>query len=353
MNPAERTPRILVTRLSALGDCILTLPLVNALRDQFPSALIVWAAEPLSASLLRQQPAIDEVITVPKRWLRSLSTVRQLRSITRKYRFDWAIDPQSLAKSGLLAWTSGAKRRVGFARPRGREGAPLLMTERVVARSTHLVDATLELLDPIGVTSRHVRFDLPRFPEAGTRVDRFLLNACLTGPFAVINAGASQLARQWPADRYGRVARRLGEDLDLPTVVTWSGAQEQEWTHTIIEKSGGHALPAPPTDLEELRELLFRARFAIGSDTGPMHLAAAGGTPCVGLHGPTRPEHSGVYGPEHVTIGGQPPGRRYGRRDRTDQTEMRTIDVEQVMNACRNLLSRPARSSGIRRGQAA
>lgn len=338
-------PRILLTRLSALGDCMLTLPVACALRRRYPDALLIWAVEPLAATLVSRHPAVDRLVVVPKGWLKSPHLIRVVRDRLRSFQFEWAIDPQSLTKSSLLGWLSGARRRIGFARPQGRELAPWVNNECIERGAAHLVDASLKLLAPLDVTDTTVRFDLPVPIEAETVVDQFLAETCLSGGYVVINGAASWVSKQWPPDRYGRVARHLGEQYELPTVVTWAGQRELTSARQIVARSGGHAILAPATSLPQLAALLRRARLVIGSDTGPLHVAAALGTPCLGLYGPTRVEHCGPYGPGHVTIQADSP--RLGRRQRhLDDSAMRRITEEQVCDTCdrlmRHLSSAPA-----------
>jgi ADP-heptose:LPS heptosyltransferase len=351
MPELNRGPRILITRLSALGDCILTLPLACALRNHFPQAVLVWAVEPLAAELIGRHRVVDALVVVPKGWLASPHAVVALAKRLRAWRFDWVFDPQSLTKSSALAWLSGAPRRVGFTRPHGRELAPWLNNIRIPRRASHVVDATLQLLAPLGIDRTTVRFDIPSEPGAESRLDQFLRDTHLCSGFAVINSSASWPSKQWLPERYGRVARYLGERHDLPCVVTWSGPRERALSERILETSGGHGILAPQTNLLELAGLLRRARLFLGSDTGPLHLAAAVGTPCIGLYGPTRADHSGPYGSPHVVVevrSQQVPRRRR----RLDDSAMRRIMVEEVCAVCDQLLSRHHRER-TRRGQAA
>ncbi len=342
MSHADLAPRILITRLSAIGDCILTLPLVCALRDHFPKALLVWVIEPMAAQLLGQHRAVDEFIVVPKGWLKSYRTIRTLRRQLRAKQFDCVLDPQSLTKSCLLGRLSAAPRRIGFASPRGRELAPWLDNETINVGQLHLVDATLRLLEPLGIERPEVRFDVPIQHDSERRVQQYLHEALLANGYATINCAASNAARIWPAQRFGRVARYLGEQYGLPSVVTWAGTKEAERAQRVVAKSGGHALLAPDTSLSELAALQRHARLMIGSDTGPLHLAAAVGTPCLGLYGPTRVALSGPYGAEHYAIESDVPRDSSRQRRRGDDAAMRRIAVEAVCEACDELLSRPA-----------
>ena len=115
----NEAPRILICRLSAVGDCILTTPMVAALREHFPQAFLAWAVEPAAASLLVDHPSLDELIVVDKKWHKSAASIGAVRRQLRARRFDVALDPQSLSKSSLLAWLSGARQRIGFQAHRG------------------------------------------------------------------------------------------------------------------------------------------------------------------------------------------------------------------------------------------
>jgi lipopolysaccharide heptosyltransferase I len=336
----DPSPRILIARLSAVGDCIHTAPLATALRRQFPRAFIAWVVQGGTAGLLESHPAIDRVIAVKKNWLRSPQDVARLRSKLRSLQFDVAIDPQSLSKSAIAAWLSGAPRRIGFARPQGRELAPLLNNQTIAPTATHVVDRYLELMRPLGVTPGPVNFELHAPAEAKLFAVRTIDELHLRTGFAALNPGAGWDSKLWPAERYGKVARFLGEKLQLPSLALWSGEREKVWAETIVARSGGHAVLAPSTTLPQLAALAAAAKIFVGADTGPLHLAAAMGTPCVGLYGPTRPEECGPYGQDHQAVQAYyQDGTSRERRGR-DDSAMQAISVEMVYEACGSVLSR-------------
>jgi len=337
---SDQHPRILISRLSAIGDCVLTTPLLCALRDHLPNAHIAWVTQRASAMLLEGHAALDELIVVPKGWLKSPAEIRELRSKLRARRFDIAIDPHGLTKSSLAAWLSGAKRRIGFDKPRGRELSRWFNRELVTPIDDHLVDAQLELLKPLGIQKPAVRFDLPVIPEVESKVDTMIHAAHISCDFVAVNPGAGWDSKLWSADRYGRAARCLGERHQLPSFVLWSGERERVWAEQIVACSGGRAVLAPPTTLHELASILRRARMFVGSDTGPLHIAAAGGTPCVGLHGTTRPEASGAYGAQHIHIQKRHQDGTCRERRRANNDAMLEIDVDCVVAACEELLRR-------------
>ena len=188
--------------------------------------------------------------------------------------------------------------------------------------------------------NRHSHFELPLW-ESPT-IDTLIRNTHLTGGYAVLNPGAGWDSKTWPARRFGQLARQLGEHLNLPSVVAWAGEREKRWAVEIVERAGGNAWLAPSTSLVQLATLLRKARLCVAGDTGPLHLAAAVGTPCVGLHGTTRPERSGAYGLEHQHVQAFYQSGTSRQRRRAPNLAMQAIDVPMVLAACERLLSRPA-----------
>lgn len=326
------TPRILIARLSAMGDCILTMPLLCALRDHFPRASLTWVVEQGAAPLLRGHRCLDHLIVLPKGWLKSPRQVWRLRRQLRELRIDVTLDPQGLFRSGAVARLSGAPRRIGFAPPLGRELTPWLNTELVVPQADHVVDRQLELLAPLGIKWPRVRFEVPEDEAAAARMDDYLRGQQIER-FVVINPGATWDSRLWEMERYGLVAAHLAAR-GLTPLVTWGGNRELGWAETIVGASQGTAHLAPPTRLPELAALLRRARLYVGSDTGPMHVAAALGTPCVSLHGPTRWEQSGPYGSIHQPVQEYYQAGTSRERRRAANDAMRAIQVDTVCRAC-------------------
>ena len=333
--PLDGSPRILITRTSAVGDCILTLPMLCALRKHYPQAMLAWVTEPGPAQILGEHPDLDQLLVISKGWLKSPAEIRRIGRELRELRIDTVLDPQSLTKSAALGWLSGAAQRIGFARPRGRELSIWLNRDCHVATASHIVDAQLELLQQLDVKPGTARFRLPAWPEAEPVAEQFVRRAHLGVGFVVLNPGAGWESRVWPAESYGRLARQLGEELNLPTAVVWSGAAERAAAERIQEKSGGHAVLAPSTTLRELAAILRRAQLFVGSDTGPLHLASAVGTRCVGLYGTTHPDASGPYGNQHEVVQAyyqQYPTSREQRRATNDA--MQAITPERVFQAC-------------------
>ena len=331
---------ILIVRLSAIGDAIHGLPVLCTLRDHFPRARLTWVVEERAAAMLRGHAALDRLVTLPRRWWRSPLNVLRLRRDLRAIRPEVAIDLQGLTKSAAVARLSGAGLRIGFAKPEGRELSRWLNNRLVTTSTTHVVDRYLELLRPLGIERPQVRFDVPQRSEDEASIGRLIRERGLGAGFAIINPGAGWPSKRWPTERYSAVARHLGQQRNLRTLVVWAGAEERAWADQIITTSAGMAQMAPATSLSELAELCRRARLFIGSDTGPLHLAAAVGTTCVGLYGPMPAERNGPYGGGHVALqNARLMGSSRRRRSATNES-MLAISVADVCGACDQILDR-------------
>jgi lipopolysaccharide heptosyltransferase I len=334
-------PSFLIVRLSAVGDCIQTMPLAVALRERFPRAHITWVVEKIAAPLVEALPAVDRTIIVPKRYAFSLPTLTHLRTELRERRFDVALDPQGLTKSGFIGWLSGAARRIGFRRPAAREINPWMQTELVFSRAVHRVNRYLELLDPLGIEPPAVGFGLQIPASAEGKAHELAARPELQGGYAVLNPGAGWDSKRWPVERFAQTARHLAA-WGVPSVVTWGGRRENLWAEQIVAAAGPAAILAPPTSLLELAAVLRAGRLFVGSDTGPLHLAAAMGTPCIGLFGASEGTACGPFGGGHIVLQAALDNSMTRKRPGSDNWAMRRISVEMVMQACDEMLRRPA-----------
>jgi heptosyltransferase-1 len=334
--------RVLLVKLSAIGDVLHAMPTAVAVRRALPEAEIGWAVEGRAGDLLSGHPAIDRVIRLPRGWLKSPGEALRIRDQVRRFAPDVAIDLQGLLKSGLVAWFSGAGMRIGHAAPEARECSWLSSTHRVRATAAHVVDRNLQLLEPLGITPGEPRFDLPRDAAAREAVNAWWKSLALPDAPAVINPGAGWTSKLWPPERFATVARLLGRRHGLVSLIVWGGDAERVAAERIVRESGGEAVLAPATSLTELAEVAARARVFISSDTGPLHLAAAAGSPCVGLFGPVPASRNGPYGAIHVTVE-PPPGVRPVWKDRKrDTRSMLAIDADRVVSAAAQVISRQA-----------
>lgn len=307
-----RIQRIAIIKLSSLGDVVHALPVAHALRRALPSAHLTWIVEAREYAILRDHPELDAVVPVDTRlWRRLiwrpagarqvLGKVGRLRERIRGASFDAAIDLQGLLKSGLLTAYTGAPLRIGFSAGHCRERWNALFTNRRVTpdpAARHVVEQYLGLLAPLGIDPGPVEFHVPVPAAAERRIEEFLVKEGVKpgDRLVAINPGAGHPRKRWPVTCFGALAERLATEAGARLLLLW-GPDEAHMAREISLTLPGHsALLAPPTDLGELSALLRRCRLMIANDTGPLHLAAALGTPSLGLYGPTRAARNGPYG---------------------------------------------------------
>ncbi|MHC4916382.1 MAG: glycosyltransferase family 9 protein [Planctomycetota bacterium] len=341
--------RVLVVRLSAVGDCVHAVPAVRALRAALPEAHIAWAIDDRAAPLLEGLGEVNEFLVMPRRSLRRRSRWARWRALAayrRRLRaggFDAAVDFQGLAKSALVGYFSGAAKRIGPPRGNGARELSWLFyncTPEIPAEARHVAEKSRALLAPLGVdlAADLPSPQLPAHPAAAASVESALAEIGLAaGSYAVLNPGAGWPTKLWPPEHFSALAGLIRSELGLEVVVSWFGAEERRTAEEI--SAGGAARPAPETDLPELAELLRRAALFVGSDTGPTHVAAAAGAPTVALFGPADAERNHPLGArvETLTAGLEcsPCWRRSGcPRDREC---MRKITPEAALDAARRL----------------
>ena len=297
-------PSFLIVRLGALGDIVHGLPALAALRAAYPAARIDWLADARHRAVLELVPALTGRVYVDTRRWRGPTGLRGVLADLRHARYRVAIDLQGLIKSAVLARLSGTARIIGFDRPHVREGwASAWYTEAVDPGSrTHVVDRGLALAEAAGATAAS-RPEFPLLVPASDAPDavRRLLGLGDTEGFAAINPGAAWPNKRWPAARFGALAAAIHARCGLRSIVLW-GPGEQSLAADVSTASAGAAVPAPATSLGDLVAVLASARLVVSGDTGPLHLAAALGTPVVGLFGPTDPRRNGPWAGADVTV---------------------------------------------------
>ncbi len=327
----------LLVRLGALGDIVHAMPVVAALRAAHPDARIGWLVHPRFAPLLEVVAGLDAIHPLDRRsGAATLSAVRRLR-------YDVCLDLQGLLKSAAVARLSGARRVIGFARPWLREPAAALAYSETGGRGDgHVIAKNLSLLAMVGIDAPPIHFEL-RLPETPVvPCTREILGLPPDEPFAVINPGAAWPNKRWPAERFGALARQMLERHALTSAVLW-GPDEATLAAAVARASGGAALMAPQTSMVEMLTLARAARIVVSGDTGPLHLAAAAGTPVVGLYGPTPPERNGPWDPRDVTVSAHDRCACVFKRQCTAQAWcLESIPVETVIDAVTGRLGVPA-----------
>jgi heptosyltransferase-1 len=309
--------RILVVRLSSMGDVIHALPAAGMLRAAFPHATIGWLIEERWAELLctlptprsgtrsPQRPLVDIIHTVNlKRWRSSLLSNQTWERIAaglsdfRAVGYEAAVDLQGALRSAILARWSRAPVAYGAAQPR-ENLASMWYTRQVITQGTHVIEQYAELAQGlIGRAGLIPGAVFPCDPLAEEVVDRRLRQRGIA-EFAILNPGAGWGAKQWPAERYGKVAKVLAQH-GLQSVINF-GPGEEALARTA-ESASDQTAEAMTFSIGELVALTRRARLFIGGDTGPMHLAAALGVPVVAIFGPTDPARNGPFATRKIVL---------------------------------------------------
>ncbi len=303
--------------MSALGDIVHALPVLAAIRRAWPAVRVDWIVDEAYAPILSLAEGLHQRVivrastsakaTVDKRGSQEtisfggamgyLNAVRHLRA--QKYQA--ALDLQGLIKSAVWARLSGAARVIGFDRAHLREPmAAAFYSETVVPLDApHVIQKNLSMLQALGLPPGAI--ELPLHPAASDATMAAIGGAGGARAYAVLNPGAAWPNKRWPADRFGALASQLHARTRLRSLVTW-GPSERELAEAVVRSSSGAAALAPPTTIADLAVIMREAALVVSGDTGPLHIAAAMGTPLVGLYGPTWPERNGPWNPDDQVI---------------------------------------------------
>jgi heptosyltransferase-1 len=335
---AETADRFLIVRLTSLGDLVHTIPAVAALRATFPQATIDWAVDEHYLPLIQMVTCIQETIPLG----RSLSSVAGCVRRLRRGHYTCALDLQGTYRSAVLAWLSGAPRRIGRTREATREpGAELFSNERVTPTGRHIADMTVALAVHAGARPQpEPQFPLRVAEDALRGAREKLAREGITGDYMVISPGGGWKSKCWPPDRFGALAAELLRRDGLRSVVNIAPGEEELSSEVVKAAIKWENSPAPPVvsvSIQGLAALLVQARLVIAGDTGPLHLAAALGTRVVALFGATDAERNGPLprGLVVQNVSGPPP--EYIRGDyvrlNTYSEAMLSLSVEQVLAA--------------------
>lgn len=293
--------RILIVKLSAIGDIVHTLPALRVLREARSDYYLGWAVHQAGANLLEGHPLLNEVIIVPREWSFSPFAWGGLKKLLRgRTGDDWdiAIDFQGLTKSGFITWMSGARDRIGFEGLNAREWNTLFTNEQITTTSEHVIGMNLELLKGLRIVP----------PKTGTALiavfeeDRAHIREWADSEgigeerFAILDPFAGWPTKTWLRSRWVELAQRIGPELGMRCIVVW-GPKERDAAQelrSMMKRAGAETVLAPPTTLRQFAALADTyAAVIVAGDTGLMHLAAARGVPAVALYGPSDPRRNG------------------------------------------------------------
>ena len=349
-NSGPKIDRLLIVRLSSMGDILHALPAATALRNTFPEATLGWVIEerwaellctlptPRSGSRSPQRPLVDRIHAVDtKTWRHALFSTQTWERIAatlsdlRAGEYQVAVDLQGAARSAIIARWSGAATIYGAAQAR-ENVASMFYTHQVIVRGANVVEQNIAIAEavarqPLNVTEAQ----LPNDPNAKCSLDKEGIR-----DFVLLSPGAGWGAKQWPAERYGSVAGTLGE-AGIPVLVNFGPGEED--LALKVESSSGNRARVISTNLTQLIALTRRTRLFIGGDSGPMHLAAALRVPVVAIFGPTDPARNGPFGTRNIVLRGASSITSHKRRSEPDPGLLE-ITPEQVIDAAKQLLGK-------------
>lgn len=331
--------RFLVLRLGSMGDIVHALPAVAALRVRFPDARMDWLVEARWRELVELNPHLTNCISIDtlgwrRQPLDSLAALRAALARLREARYDCALDFQGLYKSAALAWLADAQHRLGFHERALREpGSFLFYTERVLPPAgTHVIERNLALVEYLGAATRGpLRFDLPTTADDEAYVENQLRGHELD-EFFLLSPGGGWESKCWPLERYAELHDALVRARGGRGVVN-IGPGEEHLAERLKQLARAAAPVQFPLRLRQYVALARRARVVVSGDSGPLHVAAALGTPAVGLYGPTDPVRNGPFGPRVAVVyhpGVEPISYQ---RARGHSRAMLSITVGQVLTA--------------------
>lgn len=302
--PPASPRRILIVRLSALGDLVFCCSLLDGLHRHFPDARIDWLVQTGFSALLQGDPRLNDVIEVPKQALRSPAAWLCLRRELRRRDYDWVIDAQGLAKSRWLAWLAGGRRRIGFA---SKEPLGALLHERF-DKGGDIADIASEYRD-LALRLTGVAGAAPQLPVGSVAADRVasaMRDAALEPGFIALCPFTTRPQKHWPDAHWPTLAQHIAA-ADLGRCVVFGGPGDMVPAAALVARMPpGSVDLTGRTALADLPAWLARARLVIGVDTGLTHIGVAVGTPTLALFGSTCPYTKGADSPLAVLYDGLP-----------------------------------------------
>ncbi len=288
--------KILIVKLSSIGDIVHTLPTLAAIRKALPHAEIAWAAETGAAEILRSNLFLNHLIEIDTRSLRGGKIVRkflpeasrQLGEL-RKFKFDIALDFQGLWKSAAIAKLAKVKKVYGFTKSNLREPSSRFLLSKTIEipSKTHIIRKNLALAEKaLKIPVPHTDFEFPIFTDENHKKEAEKIIAEAGAEFAILNPAGGWITKLWHAEKFGELADKIWEENGLVSVVTTAPNEKNLAEKVLANSKSGKVLLAQPS-LKGFFELAKRAKIYVGGDTAPTHLAVAANAPVVGIFGPT------------------------------------------------------------------
>ncbi len=345
----DQPNKILIIKLSALGDIVHSLPVLYCLKKTWPGCQIDWITGEIGKDLLEGHPFIDRVIVYPRKqlgdlaqnplgWPRLFKRLKYLREELKIKSYDMALDLQGLFKSGLITALSGAALKVGF--DGAREFSHLFLNYKAPPYNPdkHAILRYLDLAQAVGARCNEVKFPIYVGKQHIEEAKRLIAECGINNKrFAVLIPGTIWPTKRWITSSFAELALLMKKEANLDSIII-GGHQDKDIGVEIQDLSMGAARDLTGrTGLKALSALFQLAKLGISTDTGPMHLAAACGLRLVALFGPTAPWRTGPYGDKHIVIRKEMKCSPCFKRNCSHHSCMKSIDVSEVFKAVKSL----------------
>jgi heptosyltransferase I len=288
--------RLCVVMMSALGDVVHVLPLLDALKRHAPATHVTWVLQAGGAELVRGHPQVDDVIVFHRH--RGVAAYRDIRrELARRPPFDLVLNLQVYFKAGLVTSLVPARVKLGFDRARARDLNWLFTTHRIPPHPPqHVQDQYFEFLDALGVPHGEPVWHLTPTPEERERAQALVREAEGGGPLVGLVLATSKPEKNWLPGRYARLADLLAAERGVRCVLLGGASPIERAAAEVVEREcRARPLNLLGTGLRTLLGLLGACEVVVASDTGPYHMCVAMNVPAVGLYGYTNPKRVGPY----------------------------------------------------------
>lgn len=361
MNPVPLCPstpsnpnNILIIRLSSLGDVLMNIPAVIAIRNTYTDARISWLVEGSVSLFLSYQGFVDDVIEFPRhsivRAIKKSDPIRAIKEVhaflkrLREVKYNIIADFHGIIKSAILSIIARGDRRVGFGKIYAKEKSHLFYGETVGAGDSklHKVEKNMLIARYLGADGEIPEARLVVPAEVETYIDAFFSEVRISTPVFAVNPFSSRggIYKRWNIKQYGALIKKIRDEIGAHVIILWGPGEKKEAEH-LRQISGNGALLSCPTNVPQLFALLKKVDMYIGGDTGVMHLAVFAGRPVVAIFGPTDVKINAPFGRRNIVVRKELPCSPCKNKDCRDRKCIEGITVEEVFEAVARMYERP------------
>ena len=341
--------RIAIVMMSAAGDAVHTLPVVNALKRHRPQAHITWVLQPGPATLVQGHAAVDEIVLFDRS--RGLRAFSDIRTALAPRAFDLVINLQVYFKAGIVTAFTRAPVKLGFDRARARDLNWLFTNRKIPPHpNQHVQDQYFEFLRVLGIGPEPLEWRLGPWPDEKPWQREFF--AAFERPAAAMVVATSKPEKDWLPECWAEVSDALWHDFGLePVIVGGRSDRELHAERVILERAKHKPRSALGSGLRKLVSILDGSAVALAPDTGPLHMAVAIERPVVSLLGYTNPKRTGPYRryQDLIVDAYGDPGENYPITMENRPGRMTRISVRDVLDRVQRWRDRYATSSGPKR----